>query len=376
MTTIDSYLLRQFARVFAMTFISLLGIFVVADFVGNLAEFVDYGNESQSLWGLLASYYGARVPWFFDIAGRNIALLSAVFAVAWLQRDNELTALMAAGISRWRIVKPLILACSVIAVLAVANRELALPRFRRELCRNPQDLIRNQPEKITPKYDVTDVLFDGKSLYPREQRIESPRFVLPVTWKGVGNRLIAGSAVYQPATPDRPSGYLLQDVQSNIPLHTVASMVVNDRPLVITAHDDSSLTNSQAFLVSNMSVDQLRRGRQWQQYSSTMPLIVGLRTGGLDDSPDLLVMLHSRFVQPLLDVTLVFLGLPLAFGSDRRQIVWSTTKSLLAVAGFAVVVLISHGMGIQCIVSPALAAWLPAFILVPLAFLASGPLRR
>ena len=263
MKILDRYLLRQFFRVFAMVFVSLLGIYVVADFVGNLTEFVDHGKQSQSLGKMLLVYYGARVPWFFDIASRNVAMLSAVFSLAWLQRDNEMTALMAAGISRWRIAKPLIVASTLIAVLAVVNRELWIPRFRTELCRNAQDMISLRPEKITPRYDVeTDVLFDGQAIYPSQQRIDVPRFRLPIPWTHFGQKLRAESAQYYPAGTTRPAGYLLENVESAVPLSDVPSLIIAERPLVITAHEDPTLTPQQAFLVSRMSLEQLRRATE------------------------------------------------------------------------------------------------------------------
>ncbi len=376
MTIVDRYLLRQYFRVFLMVFLCLLGIYVVADFVGNLAEFMDYGQENDSLTEVLANFYGARVPWFFDIASRNVALLSTVFAIAWMQRDNELTALMAAGISPWRISKPLVFASMVIAVLAVVNRELGIPRFRKELCRSAQDLMRDRAEKITPRYDrETDILFDGETAVPRDGLIQSPRLMLPRTWPGMGRKLTAATAKFRPASESDPSGYLFDNVDADRPLNQLDAFLVEGRPIIITAKDDPRLDENQVFVASRMSVDQLRRGRQWEQYTSTATLIAGMRSGVVDYSPDVRVMMHARLLQPFLDVTLVFYGLPLGLALDRRHIVMAAAKSLLALIGFGLVVLVCHGLGIQCVVSPALAAWLPLIVLIPVAFLVSKPLR-
>ncbi len=107
MRLIDRYVFSLFLKVFLVCFLSLTGIYAVGDFVGNLNEFIEAADQQGSILTLLAMYYGARVPWFFDLVGRVAALVSAVFAITWLQRHNEMTALMAAGISRWRIIKPL-----------------------------------------------------------------------------------------------------------------------------------------------------------------------------------------------------------------------------------------------------------------------------
>ena len=97
MRLIDRYVFSLFLKVFLVCFLSLTGIYIVGDFVGNLNEFIEAADQQGSLVSLLTTYYGARVPWFFDLVGRVVALIAAVFAVTWLQRHNEMTALMAAG---------------------------------------------------------------------------------------------------------------------------------------------------------------------------------------------------------------------------------------------------------------------------------------
>ena len=86
------------------------------------------------------------------------------------------------------------------------------------------------------------------------------------------------------------------------------------------------------------------------------------------------ITLHSRFVRPLLDMSLIFLGLPIAVSSQRRHIFSGAAKSLLVVAIFSLVTLVCHGLGVQTLVEPAMAAWLPLLILGPAAMLFSGPL--
>ena len=376
MNILDRYLLRQFFRVFLMVFISLLGIFVVADFVGNLSEFVDGGDDSSSLGSTLANYYGARVPWFFDVASRNVAVLAAVMTVAWLQKDNELTALMAAGVSRWRVARPLILATAVIAVLAVANREVGVPNFRDQLCRSARDLMRNRPEKVTPRYDnETDILIDGQAVYQLDNRIEEPNFRLPVEWPGIGRTLGGESATFVEATERLPSGYRIRPRDLPRPANQIPSLTVDEQPLVLTPQQyPQDLEADQILVVSQLGVQQLTRGRKWRQCTATSSLVDGMRSGRFDTDADVRVMVHARFVQPLLDMTLLFLGLPLVM-EGGKQVVWSAAKSLLAISAFAIVVLFCHGMGMQGILPPALAAWAPTFVLVPAAFLLSGSLR-
>ncbi len=378
MNRMDRYLLAQYFRVFLMIFLSLLGIFVVADFVGNLTEFVDSVKSSESLAVILGRYYGARIPWFFDLAGRNVALLSAALTLAWMQRDRELTALMAAGVSRWRVAKPLVLASLLVAILAVVNREVWVPMFRTELCRNAQDLVSRKPEKIQPKYDPqTDILLNGQSIRLAELEITAPRFQLPQNWGTVGRKLVADVARFLPADDSHPDGFLLENVRTDGDLTKAEPFKVRGHVAAVTSATMPGLLPNQVFVASNVSIDQLRRGRQWHQCTATMPLVDGLRTGRIDHAPGVRVMVHSRFVQPFLDMTLIFLGLPFVFDNGRsKAVILQSARSVLAIIGFAIVVLVCNGMGVQGMIPPALAAWVPLFVLVPLAILVSEPLKR
>ena len=279
MKILDWYVLRQFFRVFLMVFISLLGIFVIADFVGNLSEFVDRGENAAPLGQTLANYYGARIPWFFDITGRNVAVLAAVMTMAWMHKENELTALMAAGVSRWRVAMPLVFACGIIAVLAVVNREIGVPRFRNELCRSARDLIESRPEKITPRYNENDILIDGQAIYQFNNRIENPNFLLPLDWPGVGRKLGGESAYFKAADVSEnghPAGYFLEPKGLPHATSQLASLVVDGQQLVLTPRDFPEwVPANQLLVVSELGIQQLTRGRQWRQCTATMPLIAG-----------------------------------------------------------------------------------------------------
>src|SRR4051812_15301776 len=85
---------------------------------------------------VVAAYYTPRLLQFFDQTSGLLAMLAAAFVLTGISRTNELTALMAAGICPARIIRPLLAASLLVAALAAANRELALPQVRDALSRN------------------------------------------------------------------------------------------------------------------------------------------------------------------------------------------------------------------------------------------------
>ena len=122
-------------------------------------------------------YYMFQTIGLFDRVGGLLALVSAMFTVSWIQRNNEMTALMSAGVSRIRVLLPIIVAVAVVSLILAANREIVIPRFRHELSLGSKDPSGSKPQSLGSRYDGrTDVLLGGKNSFADQQRIEEPRF--------------------------------------------------------------------------------------------------------------------------------------------------------------------------------------------------------
>jgi lipopolysaccharide export system permease protein len=78
----------------------------------------------------------------------------------------------------------------------------------------------------------------------------------------------------------------------------------------------------------------------------------------------------------MLDVTLLFLGLPIVVSRESRNAFISAGSCLLVVAGFLAAVAMFQGLGMNYLVRPALAAWAPLLLFVPMATWMSDSLRR
>lgn len=371
MGIIDRYLLRKYVQTFVICFLSLFGLFVLIELSTNLDKFLQGGEKAGEVLRFIGHYYAFRAVLFFDRVSGLLALISAMFTVSWIQRHNEMTALMAAGVSRIRVLIPLVIAVGVISVLSTINREVLIPRYRNELARRPQDPLGDQPQSLESRYDgQTDVLLGGKNTYASQKRIEEPDFRLPLRLSAYGKQLSAANAYYQPATGDRPAGYLMDGVHEPKNLDSRPSLLLSGRPVLITPHDAPQwLKPDQCFLVSDVSFDQLAGGTLFKQLSSTAELMRGLRNPSADYGADVRTTIHARIIQPVLDITLLFLGLPLIVTRESRNVFIAMGICLAVNVAFMLVVFASQQMGAISfwIFTPSLAAWTPLLIFVPVA---------
>ena len=378
MQIIDRYLVRQFAKMLVICFLSLAGLYVVIDVFGNLEEFLDYAGREGSLLGVLVAYYGARLLSFFDLTSGLLTLVAAMFTMTLLERRNETTALLAAGVSRVRLVAPLAVAVVAVSMLAVANRELLIPQLRHRLTRNAQDLAGEASRRVHSTWDNRlGVFIDGESTDAQRRAIRQPQFLLPGGAHRWGRRLVADTAYYERANRDHPAGYRFENVQQPDRLGRLPSLVVDRTHVVYSPQDAAWLKPNECFVVSEVSFQQLLAGKSWHQFSSTAELIRTLHEDNDDYRAGVRVEVHARLVQPLLDVALLFLGLPLIASRENRNVFIATGLCIAIVLGFYVLVLGCHGLGASSLLlSPALAAWLPLIVLAPLAVVQGEKLTR
>ncbi len=367
MTIIDRYVLRQFLRTFLVCFVSLVGLVMVIEAFTNLEEFIKAAKETNSgLLALMGSFYLFRTVLLFDLTAPLIALMAAMFTVSWFQKHHEMTALMSAGIPPIRIVAPIIAAFLVVIVLSALNRELFMPGFRDELARTPQDLVGMAGRRMDPGRDNrTGVLIQGKQTFRDRKRIDAPRFRLPLALHRYGRQITAKDAYYMAPEGNRPGGYLLDEVEEPKGLDQRPSLKLDGRPILITPADAPDwLEPDQCFVASELTFDQLTGGREFRHFS-TPQLIAGLRNDSLSFRADVRVVIHARIVQPFLDATLLFLGLPLIVSRRSRNVFAAIGMGILVVTTFLLVVLVAQYLGSISVFSASLAAWLPLMLFVP-----------
>ncbi len=260
---VDRYLLLQFVQIFAICYVSLTGLFVVIDAFTNIDHFMTFArNEGQSLVQVLAEYYSYRAIAIFDQTSGVLALVAAMFTVTWIERYNELTALMAAGISRLRVLRPVIVAAIVVGVVAAANREVVMPQIRDHLVVDSRNIGGDQAEEIVSRYDSrSDILIDGDEAIVATQTIIRPNFILPSRLARYCKQIAADEARYVPAEGNRPSGYLLSGVKNPTDLRQKPSLSIDDTlVVVVTPHDAEWLAEDQLFVVSDVTFELLTGG--------------------------------------------------------------------------------------------------------------------
>jgi len=365
MTILDRYILRSFVFNFVGWNLCIIGIFVVFDLFSNFDSLLQAGKAVNNVPKVVFLYYFFKSIPIVLLLGSVLSLVAAMVTVAMLMRNNEFVPIQAAGISTLRIIRPLIIAVLCLTALFCLMREILLPNVQDRIVMEISDYADNKGTLLNFTRDnETNLDISGDRVFRSEKRISKPEFIFPRTAARQQLRLTGESAFYQSATKSRPAGYLLTGVQDR---HTLqgSSLMWEDEPILITPADADYLEPDQCFVVTNVPFESLASRDAWQ-YASLWTLISAARNKSLDVGTSMHASIHSRLTQPFLDMSLLFIGLPVLLLSGDRNVFKAMGLSGLILIGFLVVCYASQFAGTNNDM-PVLGAWLPLMIFVPLA---------
>lgn len=128
MNLIQRYLFRQISLPVAAACGSLVGIGLLSQSLDQLEVIVERG---QSVWVMLKLTLLA-VPQLFGVILPIGLFVGALIALTRLQREQELTAAYASGMSRWQMIAPSARLALIVAVVALITNVAVQPWAQRE----------------------------------------------------------------------------------------------------------------------------------------------------------------------------------------------------------------------------------------------------
>src|SRR4051812_33595453 len=196
---IDWLMIRGYFKSYAICLVSLLTLYVVVDMFTNLDDFVQQNSPGlQAVLLRIGSYYGYRVPQFFDRLCEAIVLLAAMFTVAMMQRNNEQIPLLSAGVSTQRIVAPVLMCACIMLTLTVLNQELVIPRIGDKLMLDRNDPGGDKDLLVRGAYEPNLIHVEADKAVRRSLTVKNFRCVIPENVAGNLIHISALEARYHP----------------------------------------------------------------------------------------------------------------------------------------------------------------------------------
>jgi lipopolysaccharide export system permease protein len=347
---IDRQMIRGYFKAYAVCLTSLLSLYIVVDLFTNLDDFTHHGGGLVKVIHHIVSYYAYKTPKIFDQLCEVIALLAAMFTVAWMQRNNEQVPLLSAGVSTRRIVTPVLACACVMLSLAGLNQELLIPRVADQLGLERDDLGGNKEITARAHYEPNNIHIEGDKAIRKGRSVHDFRVTIPENLSGQLLHLTAREARY-------------------LPEHKVWELV-GTRPADADPIENvlEKLDTGRYLLhVREVDFESLTRNPNWYQLSSTEQLFEELQKPESNRLSAMAVLFHMRLTRPLLGILLVFLGLSVILRDQNRNAIISSGQCLVLSGLFFGVQYSCKMLGDQDYLPPALAAWAPVLCFGPLA---------
>ncbi len=113
MRLIDRHIFTEWAKVFILTLLVIMGLLLIVDIQDDLGNLVGYG---ASIWEILR-YYATLTPSFLPAVIPITILVSLLFSLGQLHRNFEIVAMRSAGISVWKISRVLWVSGALLALI-------------------------------------------------------------------------------------------------------------------------------------------------------------------------------------------------------------------------------------------------------------------
>lgn len=368
MNLVDRHVFSQWLRIFMLSIGFILGIVLIEDIVNNLKDLLDYGATVSQVF----LYYAVVLPTLLPAVLPIALLVSILFSLGQLHRNNEITALRAAGLSLIRITRAIWFAGALLSGMLLYLQAEVIPwaveqsRDLADAKRYAHEMMEEEdPEAVGLIYNLGFYNHEANRLWFMNRFSEFNLRAFGVTVSQMDNaqretrRWIANEGYY-----DDVDGYWV---------------LLQGRELVFDPETGDPL---RSVTFDQRELTQMREAPRIMQYREKKPLDLSLlelqrllNTVSLEDDPGLLaywVQYHSILANPLSCLIVVGIATPFAVAGVRRSPLVNVSKSISLFAAYYLLNSVSQLLGAQGALSPALAAWSPniAMLLVAIVLMA------
>ena len=367
MKILDRYIIRNYLINCILALAVMIGMYILLDIIVNFDLFTrgstyQHATAMQAFWGLLreiTSFYLYRTLVIFAMISGIIPLLAAGFTMVRMTRNRELIALLASGVSLYRVAAPIILCAVGFNLLVVLDQEVLMPANISKLLRKhgqvSASFVHNEPIYFVPESDHSLVLagsYNAKTKTMRQVRIiqrnrsgEAKAMILAkkAVWKNnIGEGPISG-------------GWRMDDV---VQINAAKAANPNDRPEPVKRMTyQTPVTPGQLNLIfQKKAVDYLSIA----EISKLMLYSTPATRLSLEK------IMYTRITQLIMNMIMLLIGIPFLLAREPDKLVtnmlWcSAISAICFITTFVCFQLAGSGL------SPFAGAWLPVVLFGPLA---------
>ena len=114
LSRLDRYIVAKFIGTYIYSIILIISIAIVFDVNENLSKFSTYGAPLKAI---VFYYYANFLPYFANLFSTLFVFIAVIFFTSKLAGNSEIIAMLAAGVSFRRLMRPYLLSAALIALV-------------------------------------------------------------------------------------------------------------------------------------------------------------------------------------------------------------------------------------------------------------------
>ena len=358
LTILDRYILRSLMINYVIALAVMISLYVVLDMFVNMDEFTEQGYPLATVIKNIVGYYGPNVFLYFAQLSGVISLFACMASLARLRKLNEMTAILASGVSLYRAAAPVILFGLATTALLVIDTELLIPAVAHQLSRDHDDSDGRKAYEVLFLHDRGDALLSAAQFHPTNHDLRNLLVMTRNENGAVTSTIEADRAVWEAPSLTRAHGRWRLE---------------RGRERVRTRCADSGLGPEECeeesyplYYESDLSPEaiQLRQSEGWIRFLSLRQLRE-LQDDASADRASIIHTRHGRIATPIVSLIMLLLGLPCFLDRSPANVLNDTGKCMLICGLCYVVSFVAQSVRPES--ASALPAWIPIFIFATVA---------
>ena len=121
---LDWYIIKKFIGTYFFSIILIISIAIVFDVNENLSKFSQYHAPVREI---VFDYYANFIPYFANLFSPLFVFIAVIFFTSKLAGNSEIIAMLAAGVSFKRLMRPYMISCVLISLLSFFLSAYVIP---------------------------------------------------------------------------------------------------------------------------------------------------------------------------------------------------------------------------------------------------------
>ena len=122
---LDKYIIGKFIGTYFFAIALIISISIVFDFNENLSKFSQYNAPWQAI---IFDYYANFVPYFANLFSPLFVFIAVIFFTSRMAGNSEIIAIISAGVSFRRLMRPYMISCVLISTLSFVLAAYVIPK--------------------------------------------------------------------------------------------------------------------------------------------------------------------------------------------------------------------------------------------------------